>query len=61
LRGAQAIGNVYYVVKYSTKAQVLFNNYILLHMTALEKADRTQNTRQNENLQHIEKRKFAAY
>jgi hypothetical protein len=39
LKGAQAFGNVYYAVKYSTKAQKLFENYVLLHMNAFKRAE----------------------
>jgi hypothetical protein len=45
LRGAQAFNTVYYALKYSTKAQEQFENFVLLHVNALNKADEAQRRR----------------
>jgi hypothetical protein len=51
LTGAQSAGNVYYCVKYSTKAQEVFENYVLLHLHAFNKATRREGHTEESNEQ----------
>jgi hypothetical protein len=49
LRGTQGFNYVYYALKYSTKAQQLFENYVLLHLNALKKSESAENRRSASN------------
>jgi hypothetical protein len=45
LVGFLAFGFVYYALKYATKAQKVFENYVLLHINALKKAETLEEKR----------------